>query len=396
MASSAIDRIISVPKVLVTVLLMGVLASLLYAMRPAPPTHELTAYFPRTVALYPGSEVRILGVAVGRVDAIEPVGDRVKVEMHYESRYDVPANAKAVVITPAIAGDRFVQLTPVYRSGPTLRDGAVLQTDRTATPVELDEIYSSIDDLSVALGPRGANREGALNNLIEVSAANLDGNGATLRQTLHDLGTFTGTLSNNKEELFDTVRQLDRFVGMLARNDATIRAFNRNLARTAGVLADERQDLALALDNLGTALGAVSQFVQDNRAALRENIDGLEKVTRVLVNQRDALKEILDVAPLALNNLFLAYNEDTGTLDQRTNITENIHQLTNDPALVLCAIIKQAGDPAESCDAIRKVFDTLPSAPALNRGRPFVYKQIGPVEVEQIDRTLAGLVEVDR
>jgi phospholipid/cholesterol/gamma-HCH transport system substrate-binding protein len=393
--TTLLDRLVAVPKVIVGVLLLAVLGSFLWTMRPAPPTSELTAYFTRTVALYPGSDVRILGVTVGHVDSVQAQGDRVRVTMNYESRYAVPADARAVIISPAIVGDRFVQLTPVYTSGPKLHDGAVLDTDRTATPVELDEIYQSLDDLSVALGPNGANKEGALDNLIGVSAANLHGNGARLHQTIKDLGQFTGTLSDNKDELFDTVTQLNRFVGMLAKNDETIRSFNNNLQGVAGMLADERQDLALALDNLGTALTAVSQFVHENKNALKENIDGLAKVTRILVNQRDALKETLNVAPLALNNLFLAYNPKTGTLDQRTNISENVNQLTSDPALVLCAILEQGGNPANTCGAVQQLFDTLPK-PGLNRAEPFTYRQVGPVVVEKIDRSLAGLVEVGR
>jgi phospholipid/cholesterol/gamma-HCH transport system substrate-binding protein len=391
--SPVLDRLVAVPKVVVALLLLAVLAALLVTMRPDPAMNEVTAYFPRTVALYPGSEVRILGVPVGKVESVEPEDEQVKVTMTYERRYDVPADAKAVIISPAIVGDRFVQLTPAYSGGPKLQTGTVLPLSRTATPVELDEIYQSLDDLSVALGPDKANKNGALDNLLGVSAENLRGHGEQLHQTIDDLSKLTGTLSNNKDELFDTVTQLNRFVGMLAENDDSIRAFNKRLAKVAGVLADERQDLALALDNLGTALRAVSQFVEENKDALQENIQGLARVTRILVNQRDALKETLDVAPLALNNLFLAYNPRTGTLDQRMNVSENINQLTSDPALVLCAIVEQGGNPADACGAIRRLLDTLPN-PGLNRTRPFHYEQIGPVEVEKVDPTLAGLVEV--
>jgi len=389
--SPVLERVRAVPRILVLLLLLAVVAALLWAMRPQPPTNELTAYFPRAVALYKGSEVRVLGVRVGEVTAIEPEGDRVRVEMEYERRYSVPADAKAVIISPAVVGDRFVQLTPAYVSGPTLSDGAVLSMERTATPVELDQIYQSLDDLSVALGPRGANKEGALDALLDVSAKNLDGNGARIHRTLHDVGRLTGTLADNKDELFTTVEELDRFVDMLARNDTTIRAFNRDLGKVAGVLAGERQELAAALENLSIALGEVSRFVQDNRGRLKENISGLKDLTQVLVDQRDALAEALDVAPLALNNLFLTYNPNTGTLDTRMNIGENINQLQDDPAMVLCAIVEQADNPADACGRIRRLLDTLPSG-VLNRSTPFRRSGARPVEVEHVDRTLAGLV----
>jgi phospholipid/cholesterol/gamma-HCH transport system substrate-binding protein len=380
-------RVVTVPRTMLIVLLTLLVGVTAWTFRPSTPSRHVTAYFDRTVALYPGSEVKILGVTVGSVDSIDPQGDRVRVELSYESRYDVPADAKAVIISPAIVGDRYVQLTPAYVSGPTLADDAVLGLDRTAAPVELDAIYQSLDELSVALGPNGANKKGALNDLLAVAAKNLDGNGATLHQTLHDVGLLTGTLSNNKDELFSTVNQLDRFVGMLARNDTSIRGFNRDLAQVSGVLADERHDLARALDNLGVALGSVSDFVDDNGALLTKNISGLTKVSRTLVKQREALDQTLRVAPLALNNLFLAYNPRTGTLDQRSNFGENINQLVNDPALVLCAMVEQAGNPASACEAIKNLLDTLPPL-----GQPQGPPATGaPVEVEHIDRSLGGL-----
>jgi phospholipid/cholesterol/gamma-HCH transport system substrate-binding protein len=387
LAGSALShRLATLPKAVMAGLLVALLAVTAWAFRPSPPMRHLTAYFDRTVALYPGSEVRILGVPVGSVDSIDPEGDRVKVEMSYEARYDVPADAKAVIISPAIVGDRYVQLTPAYVSGPTLADSAVLGLDRTAEPVELDAIYTSLDDLSVALGPRGANGSGALDDLLDVSARNLAGNGATIRQTLHDVGLLTGTLSDNKDELFDTVDQLDRFVGMLARNDTSIRSFNRDLARVSGVLADERHDLAHALNNLGVALNSVSAFVDDNGGVLAKNVRGLMRVSRVLVKQRDALDQSLRVAPLALNNLFLAYNPTTGTLDQRANIGENLNQLLDDPALVLCAMAEQAGNPASVCKALKSLFDTLPPL-----GQPSAPSNGPPIEVENVDPTLGGL-----
>ena len=83
-----------------------------------------------------------------------------------------------------------------------LDDGATLQADRTAVPLELDQIYQSLDDLTVALGPDGANAKGALTDLLETTAANFGGQGAKFHQTIQDFSQLTGTLDDNKEELF--------------------------------------------------------------------------------------------------------------------------------------------------------------------------------------------------
>ena len=138
----------------------------------------LTAHFPRAISIYEGSDVRVLGVPVGTVDKVTPSGTDVIVVMSYDAKIKIPADAKAAIIAPSIVGDRFVQLTPVYTDGDVIADGVVLDTDRTAAPLELDEIYSGLDKLNVALGPNGANSKGALTDLLETTAANFGGQGA--------------------------------------------------------------------------------------------------------------------------------------------------------------------------------------------------------------------------
>src|SRR6476660_1654845 len=145
----------------------------------------LTAKFPRTISIYEGSDVRVLGVPIGKVDSVTPSGTDVVVTMSYDPSVKIPADAKAVIIAPSIVGDRYVQLTPTYEQGDqVIADGAVLGQDRTAVPLELDQIYSSMDDLTVALGPTGANKDGALSDLLESTAKNFGGEGAQFPQTI--------------------------------------------------------------------------------------------------------------------------------------------------------------------------------------------------------------------
>ncbi|MDQ1624762.1 MAG: phospholipid/cholesterol/gamma-HCH transport system substrate-binding protein, partial [Actinomycetota bacterium] len=236
--------------VVVLALLLG-LAVLLW---PGGGSRHATAHFPRAVGLFVGSDVRILGVRVGTVDKIVPQGTSVRVDFTYDKKYKVPADAKAAVVAPSVVSDRYVQLTPVYRSGPVMRDGADIPLQRTATPVELDRIFSSLNDLNVGLGPKGANKDGALTRLLRVGADNLDGQGQKINTTLTDFSQAIATLGDGRDDLFGTVRNLQVFTSALAANDQQVRSFNQDLARVADQLAGERGDLAAALRNLAVAL----------------------------------------------------------------------------------------------------------------------------------------------
>jgi phospholipid/cholesterol/gamma-HCH transport system substrate-binding protein len=376
---------------LVLVLLVGALLLL----RPTGGTTHVVAEFPRTISLYKGSDVKILGVAVGKIDEVDPQGTKVVVKFHYDSKYKVPADAKAAVISPSIVGDRFIQLTPVYTKGAVMKDNARLGQDRTATPLELDQIFGSITDLTTALGPDGANKPdesgtGALTRLLDSTAKNFGGQGVQFNQTLHNLSRLTKTLADNKDELFGTMSEVEKFTNTLAKNDDTVRRFNDSLQSGAQLLADEREDLAAVLQNLSVAMTQVKSFVAENKSLLSSNIKELNKVATVLVKNRDALDETLTDAPVALNNLFLAYNETSGTLDTRANVGETAAKLQNRPSVVLCALVP---------DLCGKSGPLPPLIDALGLQRAGALTGDGGsriIEVEPVDRTLGGLVEVDR
>ncbi|TIC80228.1 MCE family protein [Nocardioides sp. GY 10127] len=351
----------------------------------------VTARFTSAAQLYEGSDVRILGVPVGRITSVTPDGTDVVVTMEYDEDVDVPADAKAVIISPSVVGDRYVQLTPAYTGGATMKSGAEIGTDRTAVPLELDQVYQSLDDLTVALGPDGANSDGALSDLLVQTARNFGGQGASFRQTLSDFADLTTTLDDNSDDLFSASSELQQFLETLADNDTTVRRFNSSLADVSTMLAGERTDLAKALSQLATALGHVRRFVQQNSDGLSTDIKGLNRVAKVLVKQRAALDETLGTAPLALNNLYLTYNPQAGTLDTNANLAMLGDQIQTDPALVLCTVAESVDDTGGLCDALKGVLPR-PGALAALRGK----KQQASASDVLSDATLGGLVEVQQ
>jgi phospholipid/cholesterol/gamma-HCH transport system substrate-binding protein len=374
-------------RVLPLVVVLALVAAAAITLLRSDEQKTLTAHFPRTVSVYEGSDVRVLGVPVGKVVSVTPSGTDVAVEMAYDADVRLPADAEAVIVAPSIVGDRFIQITPVYEDGAkVLADSATLDLDRTSVPLELDQIYSSIDDLTVALGPNGANQDGALTDLLQTTAQNFAGQGAQFNQTIKDFGKLSATLDDNKDELFGSAAQLEEFINTLAENDETVRSFNDSLAGVSTMLADERQELSASLDNLSTALGEVSTFVKDNRDVLGRDIAGLNRVAKVLVKQRGALDEILKAGPLALNNLFLTYNPQAGTLDTNANLGQLANQIVSDPSLLLCTVLNQNDPTGSLCQLVQGI---LPRPGAL-QGKAAA----DPAAV--LDPTLGGLLEADR
>ena len=161
-----------------------------------PPGRAVTAYFTDASAVFESNAVRVLGVPVGTITEVVPEGTRVRVEMRIsDDDVRLSADVNAVVISPSLVTGRYVQLTPTYSGGPELRDGAVIPIERTAVPLGVDDLTRTATELATMLGPGGVNAEGALSDALDVGAANLDGNGEAINDTIRDVGELQGTLA---------------------------------------------------------------------------------------------------------------------------------------------------------------------------------------------------------
>ncbi|MGY2121929.1 MCE family protein [Nocardia gipuzkoensis] len=277
-------------------------------------TTQVTAYFSSTSGLYAGDDVRVLGVKVGRIDAIEPGADRVKVTMTLDRGIDVPADPKAVIISPSLVSARFIQIAPAYTGGPKLADDGVIPIEHTAVPVEWDDIKAELSKLATALGPVGDDKQGSFGRFVDTAADNLDGNGQRFRDTLRELSATLSTLSDGRTDLFGTVRNLQKFVEVLSASNEQIVQFGGRLASVSSVLAGVSTDLGAGLDNLDAAIVDVRRFIDGSGAELTEGVQRLADATQVLVDKRPELERVLHSGPTALVNFYQIYKPAQGTL----------------------------------------------------------------------------------
>ncbi len=319
-------------------------------------TRHVTAYFDRTVSLYKGSEVRVMGVNIGTVTAVVPEGDRVRVSMEYDGEYKLPADAKAAIVTPTLTADRFVQLAPAYTGGPTMPDHARIDLPRTGTPVELDRIYQSLSDLTQALGPNGANKDGSLNTLLTAGAKALRGNGKLGNETLLNLSSAVQTFGDSSGPLFDSVKNMSQLTDTLAANDRFVDSFMGDLTSVSTQLAADRGNLAKALAALARAVGTVRSFVHDNRSMVQTDVRELTRLLGVTARHKDDLNTLARIGALGLDNLTIAYDNKTRSIGSRIQLGPNGANLGN----MLCDIVHNSGKfPGASADSTCALLKTI-------------------------------------
>jgi phospholipid/cholesterol/gamma-HCH transport system substrate-binding protein len=280
----------------------------------------ITAYFPTATSIYPGDEVRVSGVKVGKIDSIKPDGTQTKMTLKVDRDVPIPADAKAVVVAQNLVAARYVQLTPAYRNGggPTMKDGAIIPAERTAVPVEWDDVKTQLMRLSTELGPKpgapGGVSDTSINHFIDSAANALDGNGDKLRQTLAQLSGVARVFAEGSGNIVDIIKNLQTFVSALRDSKEQIVLFENRLATLSSVLNDNRSDLDSALSNLSTAIVEVQRFVAGTRNQTAEQIQRLGNLTQVLVDHKLAFENVLHITPNAIANFNNIYYPNGGSV----------------------------------------------------------------------------------
>ena len=319
---------------LVLILLAGVAV---VRWLPSSANTHVVAYFDNSNGVFVGDDVLILGVKVGAIDKIEPQPQRAKVSFSFKNKYQVPAQVSAVILSPKLITSRAIQLTPAYSGGPTLASGAVIPQNRTAVPVEFDDLRRQLAKLTDSLQPTQPDGVSPLGAAITTAADNLRGQGARIRDTVIKLSQLVSALDDHSDDIYSTVKNLSTLVSALHDSADLMGRLNNNFASVTSLLANDPAEVSNAINDFNTAVGDVTNFVADNREALGTTTDKLGSVSKALVDSLDDVKQTLHVLPNALQNFLNVYEPAHGSI---TGIL-TLNNFAN-PITFLCGAIEAA------------------------------------------------------
>jgi virulence factor Mce-like protein len=268
--------------------------------------YEVNAVFESANSIRVGSPVRIAGVEVGKVKAVKPDEDNPDVAVVVMQIDDdgLPLHEDATAkIRPRIflEGNFFVDLKSGSPEAPELEKGGTIKVTQTATPVQLDEVLTSLQSdsrqdlkdvlhaLAVALNsePTAAENRDA-DPLARGETAAKSFNDAyddipeAERSTAIVLDAFLGTEPN--EDLSRLIDGTAQTTGALIRNENALRNlisnFNTTMAAFASESGDLRQSIAElpgTLESANRALTSLNEAFPPTRAFAREIIPGVRE-----------------------------------------------------------------------------------------------------------------------
>jgi virulence factor Mce-like protein len=278
--------------------------------------YELTAYFPRAVALYAHSKIKLMGVDAGRVRSVEVEGERIKVVLHMDEGVPLPTDVIASIVPLSLIGERNILLFPPWRPGMAkAKDGDVIPLERTMVPVEPDEALESITTLAEAIDPA------QLRRLFTHGAAALEDNGADFNTALQRVAAFTNTLASQDQALLDIVANVHRLAATLNQRSQQLGKLLEDFSRATGVLAAERESIS-------SFLGALVRFIDEGKALVTKyegqlpgDFAAFTKVIMTVRTNADSVAQVLRSFNDASHLVVDAYDPDLHTLSVRFNMS---------------------------------------------------------------------------
>ena len=232
--------------------------------------HQYKLLFETGGQLVRGNEVLVGGQAIGTVDDLT-LTDEGLAEVQITVDQELHEGTTAVVRSTSLSGiaNRYVSVSPGPNGeGTELPDGATLTTGDTTAPVDLDQLFNTLDDETRA----------SLQKVIQGSATLYAGNTEEARAAYK---YFAPALQSTQ-----------RLLAELNRDSRTLSEFLVSGADVLGAVAERRDDLSALTSNANEALGAIAVENVSLDRSLAALPPALRQANTTFVNLRAALDDL--------------------------------------------------------------------------------------------------------
>jgi ABC-type transporter Mla subunit MlaD len=321
-----VKRVAAIVTVLAA-LTVGVLGT---GARDSGSSYKVRAIFDNAVSVIPGEDVKIAGVIVGRISALDVTPDKkaaVTLEITQAGFQDFRSDASCTIRPQSLIGEKFVECVPTQPRAvgqplppplPKIRRGAgegehLLPVSQTSTPVDIDLINNILrkpyaERLSILLGELGVA---------------LAGRGKDLNETIRRADP--------------ALRETDKVLKILAEQNRVLADLARDSDTVLAPLARERTAVADQFAQSATVAAASAE----RGAALEANFQRLPTFLRELRPTMVRLGALADQATPVFTDLGA----------QANNINRLVHQLgpfsnASRPALKTLGEAAAIGGPA--------------------------------------------------
>lgn len=254
---------------------------------------EYHAIFSDATQSEPGDEVRIAGVAVGRVTSVElDEHNKARVTFALNGRDNLPANTHAAMKFRNLIGQRYISLSQGEGApGSPMESGDTIPLEQTTPAVNLTALFDGFRPLFTVLQPEDVNK--LADSLIKV----LQGEGGTVQQLVRDIGSLTNTLADRDQVIGEVIDNLTAVLDTINSREDQFDQLVVNTSSLIDGLAGDSQEIGSALDSLADLTSVTDNVLENTRPAVTDSLTALNKVATDANANRDDLASVIETMP---------------------------------------------------------------------------------------------------
>jgi virulence factor Mce-like protein len=287
--------------------------------RPGDGGYHLQASFPRAVALYAQSRVKVMGIDVGRVTSVKVKPDHVEVQLLIDRDVPLPDDVEASIVPLSLIGERNIVLSPPWKPGDAkAQDGHVIPAEKTHVPVEPDEALQAITDLAKAIDPA------AVQKLVSGGAAALAGHGSTINDALDQASQLTQLLASQDQRLLSIAQNFHALASALQSRQDVLGKLLDDFAATTNVLASERDSIVRFLHALDQLTQSGQVLLESYQTQLPQDVASLASVVLTLQVNAGSIQQVIQAVDNLGQGVIDAYDPQSGGAKVRITGTPTV------------------------------------------------------------------------
>lgn len=259
------------------------------------------AMMPDSVGLYVGNPVTHLGYPIGKVAAITPGTQSVRVDFTIDGNRAIPQDATAVTRSTSILADRSLELVGDYGSTDYLAAGGCIQLERSLTPKSLSEVIGASTDFINSINPADSENVGQV--VAGVDQALL-GQGASANQLLTTTSSVLDSPDQAIGDLGSITTNLNLLTGMVVDIEPTLQGvFEDGTSSVAVEARDAMKGASDAFEGIQPVVDMAASLEKELGPQIQQLLDAVSVAIRKASPRAPYYASLLNVAPRVINGL---------------------------------------------------------------------------------------------
>jgi phospholipid/cholesterol/gamma-HCH transport system substrate-binding protein len=253
--------------------------------------YNVTLQLNEAGGLYPRSNVTWRGTEVGRVQDVKLSGTGVEANLTMSSRFKIPADLDAQVLSVSAVGEQYVALLPRSGNAPFLKQGDVIPADRTYIPPDVNTVLDATNRGLQAIP------HGNLKTVIDEAYIAVGGLGPELSRFVKGATALAIDARKNLDELTTLIDQSKPVLDSQIDTSSSIQAWAAHLATITAQLEQQDQAVAGVINKGAPAADEVRALLDRLQPTLPIVLANLVSIGEVLLTYQPNLEQLLVLLP---------------------------------------------------------------------------------------------------